>query len=669
MIDRTFWVEPLGQLVRQKLILEAKRQHAQFLPPLTLEAWEAQREQIQGLIQEHIGEMAAPCPLELREYGTVDLPSCSIKMVTYQSRPGLWVTANLYVPKGAGPFPAILVVHGHWPNGKASPQVQSRCLMFASEGYVVLSVDAFGSGERGTIPGEFEYHGANIGTSLLNIGQTLLGLQVNDNMRAIDLLQSLDIVDGEKIGVTGASGGGNQTMWISALDRRVKASVPVVSVGTFEIYITSPNCVCEMLPNGLTFTEEWAVLGMIAPRPLLILNSLQDPAFFSVQEMLRSYTGAREVYKLYEAMDHIGYQGIDLPHGYWPEMQRFALGWFNRWLKGEAEGRACDVSVHTPLPYEKLLVFPNADRPSPVQSVHEFAQPIARELSLVHCRETAPLSRQEKAEELERVLRLPGEFPCRASDARSLVAESIGVRCFQVEVEPGIPLPVELYCKEGVDPAASLLVVHHAGRQAVERESWMRELLESGRGLAFMDLRNTGSLAWDEREDLVLPRFHEASRSTIWLGRTMIGEWVRDLLAVSAHLKAAYGIRILDLLGYEDAGIAALCAATLSDAFSTVTTQNTFASYVPEKKFFSRSMAVHIPGILYWGDVPMMAVTANAGVVLFNPTRTDGMPYSESEIAHLEETLSLLGRRVNRDRCVDVRTGSIADLMTEKAGV
>jgi len=227
MIDRNFRVEQFGPIVRHKLQLEAKRRHAEFQPPLTLGEWQAESAAVKARILEQIGPMAERCPLDMREYRTLEMPTYSIRMITYQSRPGFRVTADLFVPKGTGPFPGILVVHGHWANGKASPEVQSRCHMFANEGYVVLAVDAFGSGERGTTPGEFEYHGANIGSSLLNIGQTLLGMQVNDNMRAIDLLQSLDFVDSAKIGVTGASGGGNQTMWISALDERVAAAVPV----------------------------------------------------------------------------------------------------------------------------------------------------------------------------------------------------------------------------------------------------------------------------------------------------------------------------------------------------------------------------------------------------------------------------------------------------------
>src|SRR5690606_8902254 len=82
----------------------------------------------------------------------------------------------------------------------------------------------------GSVAHQEEYHGGNLGASLFNIGETLMGMQLTDNVRALDFLCSLPMVDTQRIGVTGASGGGNQSMWLAALDERIKAVVPVVSV-------------------------------------------------------------------------------------------------------------------------------------------------------------------------------------------------------------------------------------------------------------------------------------------------------------------------------------------------------------------------------------------------------------------------------------------------------
>lgn len=647
MIQKRLWVEKSSHLMRHHLLWQAKRWHAAQQPPLTLEAWKAQRVRLLQQVRDHIGVLPASCPLDVREYGAVDMPTHVIRKITYQSRPGLRVPANLYVPKGPGPFPGLLVVHGHWTEGKAAPMVQSRCHLFASEGFVVLAPDAFGAGERGTEPGKFEYHGSHTGASLMNIGETLLGLQVNDNMRGIDVLQSLDVVDGGKIGVTGASGGGNQTMWVSALDERVKAAVPVVSVGTFEAYVVDCNCVCELLPDGLTFAEEWGILSLIAPHALLILNSLQDPRPFAVPEMVRSYGAAREVFDLYGVEDRIAYQAIDLPHGYWPEMQRYALGWFRRWLKGEGEGRAVGVREIPPLPCDQLLVFPDKDRPVELQSIHAFSRPIAATLVAGHVQDDAPIDRRAKAAQLEKLLRVPAaRRPVPVAAPREIIADGIEVCCIQLEVEEGVLLPVEIHRRAGSKPHRALLAVHHEGMQAISRDPWMRARLQAGDAVVFADLRNSGTMMWDRDEErfMALPFYHNASRTTLWLGRTMIGEWARDLMAVAEYIKTG-GMDSVDLLAYKDAGIAALCAATLSEHFQTVTTRETIGTYVPEKCFFNQSMAVHVPNLLRWGDVSMMAALAQADVHLMNPTRTGGTVYSAEEMAGLKQEIAILARK------------------------
>ncbi|HCE43273.1 MAG TPA: hypothetical protein DET40_06975 [Lentisphaeria bacterium] len=669
MIKKQFWTENTSHLARHNLLSTAKTHHAGHQVPLSLEAWKTKRSSLIRQIRENMGTIPEPCPLDVKEYGKIELQTCTIKKISYQSRPGFRVTANLYLPKGKGPFPGILVPHGHTRGGKVSPVVQSRCLLFADNGFVALAVDAFGSGERGTCPGKFEYHGANIGLSLMNIGETLLGMQLNDNMRGIDLLQSLDVADSDRIGVTGASGGGNQTMWVSAMDERVKASVPVVSVGTFESYVTDCNCVCELLPNGLTFTEEWGVLGLIAPNAVLMLNSTQDTRPFSVNEMLRSYTAAREVFNLYGAGDRIGYQAINLPHGYWPEMQRHALGWFRRWLKNEGEGRACEITETPTLPYEQLLVFPDNKRPKEVKSIYEFSQPAASALVTRHSQDKAPVSVSGKVSELEKLLRVPkANISAKSCSIRQMKEGKIDVKCVQIEVDAGVLLPLEIYSRAGTKSSSALLVVNHEGMKSIPREKWMMDLLGEGNSVIFADLSNTGTMLWDRDEErfLALPYYHNASRSILWVGRTMIGEWTRDLITIAKHVKAECGIKHLDLLAYKDAGIAALSAAVLSDLFDTVTTNETIGSYVPEQCYFGQSMAVHVPKILHWGDVSMMAVLAKAEVRLLNPTRTGGKIYSSKEIAALEKELVKIARRIGAKNHVAVQTGSLAKLFKQK---
>jgi hypothetical protein len=106
------------------------------------------------------------------------------------------MTANAYVPDAPGRHPAILAVHGHWRGAKQDPVVQARCIGAAQLGFFVLAVDAFGAGERGVGEALGEYHGAMTGATLLPVGLPLSGLQVYENLRAVDYLRTRPEVDG-----------------------------------------------------------------------------------------------------------------------------------------------------------------------------------------------------------------------------------------------------------------------------------------------------------------------------------------------------------------------------------------------------------------------------------------------------------------------------------------
>src|SRR5262249_42999130 len=193
------------------------------------------------------------------------------------------------------------------------PVVQPGCRGWVKPGFVVLAVAASGAGERYTRPASGTYHGALYGASLWPAGLSLLGMQVYDNRRAVDYLLTRPEVDGTKLGVTGASGGGNQTMYAGALDERFAAVVPVCSVGTYQAYLKAACCVCEVLPGALRFTEEGDVLGLVAPRALMVLNATKDSYQFSVGEAEKSLARAKAIYKLYDADDHVKHAVFESP--------------------------------------------------------------------------------------------------------------------------------------------------------------------------------------------------------------------------------------------------------------------------------------------------------------------------------------------------------------------
>src|SRR5690606_27722704 len=373
--------------------------------PADLQSWEYYRKKLKEQIIQHTGTKLYPnLPLALKETGSYKGDGFTVKNIYFQTRPQVYATANLYIPDGTGKFPAVIVMMGHSRDGKLYENYQLVGQTLAKEGYVALCIDPWGAGERTTQHGDFEYHGTYLGASLLNIGESLMGMQITDNIRGIDLLQSLPYVDAEKIGATGASGGGNQTMWLAAVDERVKAAMPVVSVGTFNSYVMGHNCVCEVLPNGLTFTGDWGGLGLVAPRAMRMCNHKQEsnPTFFPA-EMLKSYEKALPVFGFYGAEKNLDYQLFDRPHGYYHEDRKARLGLMDLHLKGVGDGKPRKEKSLEPLPAEQLMVFEKGKRDPLVHSTASFNRMMGEQLRKTHLDNPSPdiaLKRKELAQVL-----------------------------------------------------------------------------------------------------------------------------------------------------------------------------------------------------------------------------------------------------------------------------
>ena len=156
-------------------------------------------------------------------------------------------------------------------------EVQARCIKLAQMGFIVLTYDSIGHGER-AISGNTHHEG---GYSLFPLGETIAGWIVWDSMRAIDYLSSLPDVDPKRIGVTGNSGGGLNTLFTSALDDRVAAAAIAGYVFQFNNWMkyAGAHCTCCQIPRLYRMMEWFEIAGLIAPRPVLMLQGELDSIF------------------------------------------------------------------------------------------------------------------------------------------------------------------------------------------------------------------------------------------------------------------------------------------------------------------------------------------------------------------------------------------------------
>jgi cyanophycinase len=332
----------------------------------SLDEWVERRPRLRREYLDMLGLWPLPqkTPLNATVTGTVDRGEVMIEKLHYQSRPGLYVTGNLYRPRSvSGKLPAILYVCGHSGRGRDGNKTafQDHGMWFARNGYVCLVVDTLQLGE---VAGK--HHGTyNLGRWWWHsLAYTPAGVECWNGIRGIDYLISRHDVDAERIGVTGISGGGASTVWIAAADERVKVAVPVSGMSDLESYVSNKvingHCDCMFLVN--TYRWEWTTIAaLIAPRPMLFANSDND-TIFPMDGNRRIAARLRQIYKMYDKPDLVDEHVSKGGHDYRPDLRLAVFKWFHTYLK---KHKSDIKDVDDPLlPGKELRVFPeDADLP------------------------------------------------------------------------------------------------------------------------------------------------------------------------------------------------------------------------------------------------------------------------------------------------------------------
>jgi cephalosporin-C deacetylase-like acetyl esterase len=589
-------------------------------PPADRKAWDERRTALRAAMFAAMGPFPQKeCAPEPKDVGVLKRDGYRIEKLIFQSRPDVWVTASAYVPESVkGKVPAVLAVHGHYPWARRDPVIQAHCLGLVKLGFFVLAVDAFGAGERHPTPGQGAYHGALLGASLWPAGQTLLGMQVYDNRRAVDYMLTRPEVDGDRLGVTGSSGGGNQTMYAGALDERFKAVVPVCSVGNYQAYLHAACCVCEVLPGALRFTEEGDVLGLVAPRALMVVSATQDSFQFSVAEADKSLERAKAIFKLYDSENKVDHPHFESPHAYNQAMREAMYGWMTQWLQGEGDGKPILEPAHEIETVEDLACFGEGERPKSFMFPTTFAAREAKRLlsAFDHPKHDHKEAWEATAVMLRARLRTEvfGGFPKRVRpDAKSFAAvgkDGVQTRPVKFEPEKGLPLSLLMRSKIGVKgPSPACLLLHLDGKAEALNHPLTAALVEKGCMVVAPDLRATGD-AKPEGDAVHGAPDHNSAEHAVWIGRPLLGQWAFDVHCLLDWMALQPGLNAerFSVIGIGQAGVVALCAAATDERIHAVGVYDGFASLVTEEVYAPGThMGLLAPNLFTVGDVPQLA--------------------------------------------------------------
>jgi dienelactone hydrolase len=287
------------------------------------EAWQAL---VRPLLRGAIGfEALPPAPLDPRLIERVDRGDHVREKWLLQTWQGALMPVYLLVPReGRAPFPVVMAFAGHgygakdiiglWENGEERLTPDGYHQDFGVElcrrGFVVAAPEIACFGERQT---DFGYLDQTIGQPVpttceqtahlaFHLGGSVVGLRVHDAFRLVDWLETRPEVDIRRLGAMGISGGGMHTLFSTCLDQRIRACVISGYYSTFQASVLAmSHCDCNFVPGLYRFGEMYDLIGLVAPRPVLIEAGTYDP-IFPIAAVNASVKIARErVYRVWQA--------------------------------------------------------------------------------------------------------------------------------------------------------------------------------------------------------------------------------------------------------------------------------------------------------------------------------------------------------------------------------
>lgn len=617
---------------------------------------------VRSKVWELIGGPLERTPLNPTQTGTIERDTYRIEKFIFESQPQFFVPAHLYLPKsGPGPFPGIIAPLGHTNDGKSFPSYQTLFQNLARKGYVVLTWDPPGQGERiqylveGTNRSKYGPTGEHdqFGWPALLLGSTTTQFETWDCIRALDFLLTRKEVDSKRIGCCGHSGGGTQTMWLCALEPRIHAAVVVeghtenVAGANYEppgAFADAEQNIIGGLKVGI---DRGDLLATFAPNPLLICFTHMDVgATYSPHYehgTKEIFSELKDVYSLHHASEKVGLSASNLPHDYDFFHRRATYNWFNKWLsngQGDSEEAPFEDSPAATLWCTttgqiltsvggRSAVQVNADKWNSIRA--GYAAAALQTESLRHA--------------LREVLALPASSsPSRAKVLSTNTSRDTVIEEFEFHSEPEIRVPgwfLKPAAASGKLPVA--VILSRSGKNRLFDEvAVLDAVTKQNIALCAIDPRATGQATprLPSSGPLFYGRAVPMAYTLVSLaaGQPLLGQRVADILCCMNYLAARPDVDLsrIGITASGASGLEALFSAALDDRLKAVLLEYTLTDLgslvaAPDYNLAVDSFAF---GLLKHFDLPdLAAAIAPRPLWLSNPADPAGESVALSDAA------------------------------------
>lgn len=545
----------------------------------TAEKVSAYQARLRSFFIDALGGLPERTALNAREVGTVSRDAFRVEKILFESRPGVFVTGLLYLPKTEPPYPAVLVPCGHSGNGKLHTTYQQASMLLAANGIAAFCYDPIGQGERYQVLSDEgkPVYGPTMEHTVVGIGCILLGEntathRIWDGMRAIDYLCERPDIDPKRIGCAGQSGGGTLTSYLMALDERIICAAPSGYLTGFGRLLDTigPQDGEQNIHGQLAAGMDHGDYVLLrAPRPTLLLASTGD--FFDIGGTWSLYREANRIYTHLGVPEHVAIVEADGPHNLSKPLREAMVRWMRRWLLkvdepvtepdfqllSAEEGRCSPRGQVLLMEGAKSILDLNVQKAKALASVRNAARGQLPRL--------AWLERVRKLNGIRRLAELP--MP-EVRPAGSIEREGYQIDRLVIRPEKGIDLPALVFRPANPSGNVYLYVSGH-GKSAHARQGGpIEKLALAGHLVLAVDLRGMGEI---QATDTTRPFVEQFSPNwkdfftAYLLGKSFVGMRTEDVYAcarAAALLKQGDAPQI-GLVAVGEAVVPAMHAAAL----------------------------------------------------------------------------------------------------------
>jgi len=578
--------------------------------------WIDRQTEIKQVLTEISGPFPEKTPLNSKIVGVEKNDGYRIEKIIYESMPGFYVTGCLFIPDGLkGKSPAIFNAIGHTSIAFRTEPYQKIILHLVQKGFIVFAIDPISQGERiqyfdsekgGSVIGGVTTEHSYFGNQCFLSGVSPSRYFIWDGIRGIDYLISRSEVDPERIGITGISGGGTQTAYISALDERVKASAPTCYITGYRRLLESigpqdaEQNLFHAIKRGITHAD---FITARAPNPTLMVTTTRD--FFSIQGARETFTELKKVYKAFGKEEDMQMTEDDEGHTLTPKNNETTVAFFQKYLDLPGDPAAGEINV---LPVKDLQVTKTGQLATSVKGETVFSinkkesQKLIDQINNSRIRGDKHLEIvRQKAKELIGYVE-PEEYVKSVFRGRYR-REGYSIEMYALYGEGNYVIPLLLFVPEKGDYFPGVIYMHPESKAADAAPGGkIEKLVKQGYIVAAPDLLGIGEVANNGSPN-------EPFYLSLLIGRSLIGVQAGDVSRIVNFLKLRPDVNQnkIAAVAIDDMGPTLLHAAALNNSIKSVSVVGSLISYksIVMNRFYDSSLSKYfVAGVLTAYDLP-----------------------------------------------------------------